>query len=212
LLITHLLFGSGEEFDRALTTWIANDSGDLVNAFGQSAVHLAIHSPSRLERVLHAGMDADAMDRDGTTPLMYAAAYGRLDSVITLLQHVKRLDYRDKLNHRCFVHYAIRYKHLDLIKGLVSWLRDGGYAEDALWVLDCSVNCYIIWAADSCLHYDIPMLETLFEMGGDPDVFDRDNNTAMQKSCSNTTLLPRAYKTKTARRHSCTSPASSIPA
>ena len=179
MLITHLLFGSEEEFDRALRTWIANDSGDLVNAFNQSAVHLAIHSPSRLKRVLHAGMDPDAMDRGGTTPLMYAAAYGRLDSVITLLQHAKRPDYRDELNHRCFVHYAIRFKHIDLIKGLVSWLRDRGNAEEALWVLDCSVNCYIIWAAESCLHYDIPMLETLFEMGGDPDVLDRDNNTAM---------------------------------
>jgi ankyrin repeat protein len=179
LLITHLLFGSEEDFEGALQTCIANNQGHAVNVFGQSAVHLAVHSPSRLRRLLLAGMDPDANDRGLTTPLMYAAAYGRLDSVITLMQHGSRLDFQDELNSRCFVQYAIRFKHIDLIRGLVGWLRDEGYAEVALWVLDCSVNCQIVWAAECCLHFDIPMLEALFELGGDPDTVDCNKNTAM---------------------------------
>ena len=154
------------------------DRSTPVNVLGQSAVHLAVQLPSRLKRLIHVGMDPDAVDRGGTTPLMYAAAYGQLDSVITLVQHVSRLDFWDELNGRSFVHYAIRFRHIDLIEGLVRWFRDEGEAETALNVLDHSIYLHLVYA-ESSFHYDVPTLKTLLDLGGDPDVECGDEGTAM---------------------------------
>jgi hypothetical protein len=131
-------------------------------------------------------MDPDAMDSGGTTPLMYAAAYGLLGSAIILVQYTTRLALRDQLNNRCFVQYAIQLRYINLIKGLVEWFRGEGKAEIALCILNRSIHCYLVHPVEyhpdhlqSSSRFDVAMLETLFDLGGDPDILYGFNTTAM---------------------------------
>jgi ankyrin repeat protein len=180
LLITNLLTGSDLEFEQALEVWIASKGSVPVNILGQSAVHLAILSPSRLERLLESGMDPDPVHLDLTTPMMYAAAYGRLDSVILLMQHGSRLDRRDKLNDRHFESYAICYGHIHLVEGLVRWLRDEVErgAEIALDILDRCIHYHTV-NASATMDMGVPILEALLELKADPDIMSSAKNTLM---------------------------------
>jgi hypothetical protein len=123
-------------------------------------------------------MDSDAVDRGGTTPMMYAAAYGQLDSVLVLIQHGARPDLRDDLNNRIFVDYAICFRRVDLLKGLVTWLRDQGQAADALRIIDRSIHYHLI-NSSATMDMAVPILETLLALGGDPDVLYDTTVTAM---------------------------------
>lgn len=166
------------------------------NVLGQSAVHLAIHLPSRLKRLLQSSMDPDAVDRGGTTPMMYAAAYGQLDSVLVLIQHGARPDLRDDLNNRIFVDYAICFRRVDLLKGLVTWLRDQGQAADALRIIDRSIHYHLI-NSSATMDMAVPILETLLAPGGDPDVLYGTTVTAMH-------LVKRADLGKALLKHDFT--------
>jgi ankyrin repeat protein len=178
LLTTYLLTGSDKEFEGALQSWVSSKKSHHFNVFGQSPVHLAIHLPSRLKRLVQSGMDHDAVDRGGTTPMMYAAAYGQLDSVLILIQYGSRPDLQDRLNNRIFVDYAIRFRHLDLVKGLVTWLRDEREAVAALSIIDRCVNYHLINSA-ATMDMAVPTLKTLMKLGGDPDVLYGTRATAM---------------------------------
>jgi hypothetical protein len=76
LLTTNLLTGSDQEFEKALEVWVARKQRKPlpVNILGQSAVHLAVLSPLRLERLLQSGMDPDTEDGKKNTPINYSAA------------------------------------------------------------------------------------------------------------------------------------------
>lgn len=178
LLTTNLLTGSDQDFGKALRAWETSEEGEPVNILGQSAVHLAVLSSSRLERLLQSGMNPDTVDRGGTTPMMYAAAYGRLDSVIVLMQHVAHLDFRDRLNNRFFESYAICFRHVHVVKGLVKWLRDEGGAATALNILDRCIHYHVV-NASATMDMDVPILEALLELGADPDITYSAKNTPM---------------------------------
>ena len=88
--MTHLLTGSDQEFEKAAQHWAKNGQALHKNAFGQSALHLAVIYPKRLERLLELGRSLDVSevsDLGDTTPLMYAAAYGQLHSILALLEY-----------------------------------------------------------------------------------------------------------------------------
>lgn len=173
-----MLTGSDQEFEKALQTWAASKESEPVNILGQSAVHLAILSPSRLDRLLQSGMNPDTVDGGGTTAMMYAAAYGRLDTVILLMHHVAHIDFRDDLNNRSFESYAICYGHVHLVKGLVRWLRDRGHAETALIILDRCMHYHVV-NASATMDMGVPILENLLELDADPDITSSTKDTLM---------------------------------
>jgi ankyrin repeat protein len=199
LLTTNLLTGSDQEFEKALQTWTKSEESEPVNILGQSAVHLAILSPLRLERLLQSGMDPDTVDGGGTTPMMYAAAYGRLDTVILLMQHVTHIDSRDSLNNRFFESYAICFRHVHLMEGLVRWLRDVGGPVTALDVLARCVHYHVV-NASATMGMAVPILETLLELGADPDITSSAKNTLMH-------LIDRAEYGKVLMKHGFTAAA-----
>jgi hypothetical protein len=123
-------------------------------------------------------MDPDALDRGGTTPMMYAAAYGHLDSVLILIQHGARPYLQDRLNNRIFMDYATCFRRVDLVKGFVTWLRDQGQAADALMIVDRSIHYHLSNSA-ATLDMAVPILETLLGLGGDPDILFGTTTSAM---------------------------------
>lgn len=182
LLMTHLLTGSDQEFEKAALCWATNNHTTKAfhtNAFGQSAVHLAVIFPKRLKKLLELGMSPHAFDRDETTPLMYAAAYGRLDSIFVLIECPSCIDFPswiecpsgigslDALNGRCFIDYALVHGHLNLITELVRWLREQCASELALILLD---RCIQMTFAQSSLWSNSETLDCLFRLRRDSDI------------------------------------------
>jgi hypothetical protein len=88
---------------------------DNVNFLGQTPLHIAIRSPSRLKALLDAGHDINVRDKNGITPLMYAAATNRLIAVSILIRRGADLFMHDYLENDDFIAYAAERNHWFLI-------------------------------------------------------------------------------------------------
>jgi hypothetical protein len=88
---------------------------DNVNFLGQTSLHIAIRSPSRLKALLDAGHDINVRDKNGITPLMYAAATNRLIAVSILIRRGADLFMHDYLENYDFITYAAERNHWFLI-------------------------------------------------------------------------------------------------
>jgi len=88
---------------------------DNVNFLGQTPLHIAIHSPSRLKALLDAGHDINVRDKNGITPLMYAAAINRPIAVSILIRRGADLFMHDYLENYDFITYAAVRNHWFLI-------------------------------------------------------------------------------------------------
>jgi ankyrin repeat protein len=88
---------------------------DNVNFLGQTPLHVAIGSPSRLKALLDAGHDINVRDKNGITPLMYAAAMNRPIAVSILIRRGADLFMRDYLEGYDFIAYAAARNHWLLI-------------------------------------------------------------------------------------------------
>lgn len=172
------------EFEKALHHEIENGGTkqSTFNALGQTALHLAIFKPDRLEKLLQAGMDPDAVDKGKSTPLMYAACYGQLDSVICLLQHGANPCLVDSRNRRLFMDYAILRKEIHVIEGLVSWLRSEGCSKETVAILD---RCMSFYFGSGCHNSDLDnkALKSLLALGADVDVLNG-NSTMLHEATS----------------------------
>ncbi|KAI7365020.1 hypothetical protein KC354_g5207 [Hortaea werneckii] len=163
-----VLTGADSEFESALRR-AKGEAGVLrtcPNALGQTATHLAITSPRRLERLLQAGADPDCVDRGGLTPLMYAAAYGKEQSVLHLVRHQATWHLQEGLYGRIFLDYAVSRRNLHVVESLVDWLREAGDHDTASEVLDHCIATSIVQHND---HYDTAIPHRLFELGADAD-------------------------------------------
>jgi hypothetical protein len=88
---------------------------DNVNFLGQTPLHIAIRSPSRLKALLDAGHDINVRDKNGITPLMYAAATNRPIAVSILIRRGADLFMHDYLENYDFITYAAIRNHWFLI-------------------------------------------------------------------------------------------------
>ncbi|RGP67526.1 hypothetical protein FLONG3_8452 [Fusarium longipes] len=66
-----------------------------VNFLGQTVLHLAVQQPSRVVYLLGIGHEVDPCDKNGMTPLLYAARMNLPDTAIILLEHAARLIVND---------------------------------------------------------------------------------------------------------------------
>ena len=103
------------------------------NFLGQSALHLAIKNPKILEWLLNNAF-ADSVDTEdchGTTPLMYATAYGEVDAVLLLLEYGADPSLVDRLNGMTAIDYAIFRLNFDLVRLVIEWYRSKGMTDSA---------------------------------------------------------------------------------
>lgn len=167
---------SQDDFERALRRWILDGKKVSHNALGQTALHLAVLSPGRLGSLLDAGMPADSIDRGGTTPLMYAAAYGQADSVIVLIQADADFTLHDDLNGRLFLDYAVKRGNINVIARLVQHLRANGERVSASIALNRCLALRLINRGDTWNNED---LVAILDLGADPDCMINGASTSM---------------------------------
>lgn len=103
------------------------------NFLGQNVFHVAVTKPRLLSYLLSSGLPKDLLDCgdwNGTTPLMYAAAHDKVDSVILLLLSGANQGATD--SHKMeYIDYALVRNHFELIQRLVQHLRAHGDLETA---------------------------------------------------------------------------------
>ncbi|GIZ46847.1 hypothetical protein CKM354_000995600 [Cercospora kikuchii] len=184
-----LLTENDAEFERAIDCALRGEAlRTLPNALGQTAVHLAVLSPSRLTMLLEAGVDPDCIDGGGSTPLMYAACYGASASAIVLLEHGADPSVKDRRNGRYFIDYAVRRRHLKFIEDVSVWLRAETGAAEAQNLLD---RCLAFWFINTDDPSDTCVEKRLLGLGANANVLLWDQLTLMQlaKSENQTQLL-----------------------
>ncbi|KAK9424960.1 hypothetical protein SUNI508_13281 [Seiridium unicorne] len=77
------------------------------NFLGQTALHLAVREGELVTSLISAGFPVNVSDRNGTTPLMYAAAMGNLEVAKFLVSNGADITTVDKLRGRDFLDYAM---------------------------------------------------------------------------------------------------------
>ncbi|KAF5600496.1 hypothetical protein FPANT_2347 [Fusarium pseudoanthophilum] len=60
---------------------------NIVNFLGQSTLHVGVYQPQRMAQLLAAGHPVDLCDKNGVTPVMYAAAMNIPDAVMMLIRN-----------------------------------------------------------------------------------------------------------------------------
>ncbi|KAH8651793.1 hypothetical protein BGZ61DRAFT_487579 [Ilyonectria robusta] len=108
-----ILHGSKEDFRVIIQK--TQPLEENVNFLGQSPLHISVRYPERLDILLAAGHDASVRDKNGITPLMYAAAMNISEAVTALINHGADLFMRDKLNDYDFIMYAAVRHHWSLV-------------------------------------------------------------------------------------------------
>jgi len=156
------------------------------NFLGQSPTHLAVCMPRRLRMLLEAGCEPNDIDNGGRTPLMYAACYGQLESVLLLLQHDARLGTVHGRSRRDFIYYAILRNETHVIEGVVRFLRNEGYGQVAAAVLDNAV-CDLIMLGRHSSDLNGRDLERLFAMGANADMV-LNGSTLLHHAISSTAM------------------------
>ena len=87
--------------------WLTRAQPDERNSLGQTPLHLAVSRPQFLNALIRKGHDANAVDKHGITPLMYAAATNERDALSILIRSGADLSIVCSLNKRDFVAYAL---------------------------------------------------------------------------------------------------------
>ena len=120
-----------------------------VNFLGQTILHMAIRQPAKLRLLLERGLDPTVGDRNGITPLMYAATYEEAESASILLAGYAKLQIipteRDKRWSQNFLDYAVFRGHRNIILEAVDrYTRiDGVFQEFARNIADYAVESYL---------------------------------------------------------------------
>lgn len=145
------------------------------NVLGQSAIHLAIATPTILSLLLEAGANVDVQDRCKRNPLEYAAIYGYTESVMLLLKAgAYPLCHDEKYSqHIVFLNHAQKWGHWDLITRAFSFFTASPYYSDEF--LKDELNYLITNHANSGYNLKAKGLECLLKLGANPNlILDRD--------------------------------------
>ncbi|KAI1502078.1 ankyrin repeat-containing domain protein [Biscogniauxia marginata] len=111
-----ILTGSSGELAKLIKD--AKDLKHDVNFLGQSPLHIATFKEGAVQLLLDAGHDPNVRDHYGATPLMYAAAMGKLDLVKLLIN-----SHGAELLELDFLDCAAYYGHWHVLLGALNYIQ-----------------------------------------------------------------------------------------
>jgi hypothetical protein len=92
-----------------------------------------VFNPECAHVLISAGYSINVTDKNGTTPLMYACAMGRVNLAKLLISKGADVGLIDRLRHRDFIGYALARSHYKLIVDLALY-EQGNFPQDAEFV------------------------------------------------------------------------------
>jgi ankyrin repeat protein len=133
------------------------------NWLGQTAIHAAVLRPRLLSMLLDISSDFDSHDIEGNSPLVYAAAYGCLESVMLLLRAGAN-PLKDQ--HLKFLEYAMRWDRWDVMTEAIKLLRANKVYSHGF--LQSEMNHLITnpWSA-GVIHAQPRRFKSLLKLGAD---------------------------------------------
>lgn len=164
---------------------------------GRSPLHWATCSVSWLRELLKAGHCVSSVDKWGRPPLVYAAAYGLLDSLTALLEAGanpisadERPDGRGLWN---FLQYAMYHGHIHIVFGSIDFFRRDsiGSFDIAQALLDQAlrISCRYLHHAGAWVPYFVhdhsdkaDIVHKLLMLGANPDLFQNDGTNLLHES------------------------------
>jgi ankyrin repeat protein len=156
------------------------------NFLGQTALHLAVQNPKMLGCLIENGFSnsIDAEDRNGTTPLMHAAAYNQGDSVMLLIDSGAKPNPVDNLNGLNFLGYVIFRNNYDILRKLVDECRRVGDTDSVNSIIDFCLWRYMI--SNNFRRVDIQMkdLQFLLQAAENLRITSKRGNTLLHFACN----------------------------
>jgi ankyrin repeat protein len=153
------------------------------NVLGQTAAHVAVLRPDVLSLLLKAYSDFDVIDFDGfdsygNSPLVYAAAYGYIESVVLLLKAGAN---PLKEGHLEFLQWALVWENWDMATASFAFFRTAGLFSDAF--LQSELHYLMIemiqrpwWWSQV---YGTGLLEKMLNLGVDKHMLFEDGSTLL---------------------------------
>ncbi|KAF4474508.1 Serine/threonine-protein phosphatase 6 regulatory ankyrin repeat subunit B [Colletotrichum fructicola Nara gc5] len=125
-----VLYGSSQDVEK----WISSSARDKKNFLGQTPLHFTVYKSKYLNDLILAGHNVNATYNYGITPLMYAAAENKEDSLNILLNAGADISLVDTRYHRNFFHYAAIRRNWALIYNMLLRIKSvAGKNVSASW-------------------------------------------------------------------------------
>lgn len=152
------------------------------NFLGQTALHTAVIKPKHLEYLLdqldqRLSKIIDVGDRDDTTPLMYAAAYGQAQSVLVLLKSGANPCLGNRKGET-FVSLAILRHHVDLVIEAIEFYHSSDKSGAACWLAgECFLRLLVAVPSQRMCGELLTVLRQLVDLGADLGQVTQSGNT-----------------------------------
>ncbi|PTB63395.1 ankyrin repeat protein, partial [Trichoderma citrinoviride] len=125
--------------------------------------------------VLQVGSVVDSVDRNGRTPLSYAAEHGHL-AVVAILMEANALPFTEDSDRRTPLSYAAGEGHISVMEKLLSDPRVNIYSKDT------QNRSPLHWAAINGRH---DAIEWLVKQGAQVDLMDNNDHTPLYAALLN---------------------------
>ena len=143
---------------------------------GLSALFWSTADAPTLRVLLAQSHDPNSMDRKGRTPIFYAAAYGKVDCVMMLLEAGVRPDVYDEQS-RNFLLYAMENDHPNVAIESLEYLRTAPACSDEMYERLLHENLF--FACENATIKDVSTLQSFVRLGANVNSL----NSAGQTLC-----------------------------
>ncbi|KIW17421.1 hypothetical protein PV08_04615 [Exophiala spinifera] len=167
--------------DGALKLAVRPNALSARNFLGQSALHLSVAYPKLLAKLLafYEDLGVDMPDNVGATPLIYAACYGKADSIISLLRAGANPWIKDRTYKLNFMDCAIFTRHTNVLGKTVEETKNLYAATNFQNILNYIIRNLIFPRRPANVPKRCDYLRQFLSFGGDANTTYGDNSTLL---------------------------------